>query len=163
MGGGSSGVSGKVEFVQYIEDTHINWLLGTVQGEVTTGDAIDFSIVELMNAAMAGSSPFYGAEFTDPDSDFTEVEDAVGLPASDLFTLAEALNHRTDWGTLADDTKTKADTVLTDTYIDTLITAILARIDWGTAFDTVLAKWDTTFDDNEIDSKVLNYIVNVNL
>lgn len=52
-GGGSS--SGASDFPTYMKESHDNWLRGTAQ---PSGDGMNSSIIDLMNAGMSGASPY---------------------------------------------------------------------------------------------------------
>ena len=59
--GGGGGSSGKVDFPIHMKTAHKDWL------DDTGSDTMTFSIVDLMNTAMAGASPYNGYVPKDPD------------------------------------------------------------------------------------------------
>ena len=154
-GGGGGGMSGTVVLPAYMEDTHEHWLRGVTQ---SGGDEVDYSIVDLMNAAWSGATPYYLAEYTDPDDELDAVETAMGVPTSPMYTEAEALAPEADWEGAADAAETKATAKLPDAYIDTLITAIIARTDWDTLISAVNTKHGVISTDTYI-STLINSVL----
>lgn len=62
--GGGGGGGGKVDFPAHMKAAHADWL------DHTGADTMVFSVVDLMNTAMADSSPYSGYTPKDPDSAF---------------------------------------------------------------------------------------------
>lgn len=62
--GGGGGSSGKVDFPAHMKTAHSNWL------DNAGADTMAFSVVDLMNTAMSGASPYSGYVPKDPDAAF---------------------------------------------------------------------------------------------
>ena len=90
MGGssGGGGSSGKVDFPAHMKVAHRDWL------DHTGTDSMTYSIVDLMNTAMTGNSPYYNYTPIDPDDAFF----AVGNDLSDYTTPYELLKGFDEWG-----------------------------------------------------------------
>lgn len=69
-GGGGGGSSGKVDFPSYMKTIHEDWLH-------QSGDKIDCSIVDIMNAAI-GNSPFTGLSAYDPTCEVNSIVTTMG-------------------------------------------------------------------------------------
>jgi len=87
--GGGGGSSGKVDFPDHMKVAHKDWLDGTGVDKMTS------SIVDLMNAAMAGASPYSGYVPVDPDTVFF----AAGNTAVNYRTPYELLSCFDKWST----------------------------------------------------------------
>lgn len=95
----SKGTAGKVDFPEHMKDVHIDWL-----GHPTS---IDVTLDDVMNTALgAGGNPFESLSYTDPETDFDEVETSFGLFNTDV----QALDHATDYGSIVDAIVAKLDT-----------------------------------------------------
>lgn len=90
MGGtsGGGGSSGKVDFPAHMKVAHRDWL------DDTGSDNMAFSVVDLMNIAMAGDSPYVNYTPKDPDDAFF----APGNSLSSYNTPYEMLKDFDDWG-----------------------------------------------------------------
>lgn len=66
-GSGGGGSSGKVDFPAHMKTAHKDWL------DSTGVDTMTFSVVDLMNTAMTGVSPYNGYVPVDPDDIFVAV------------------------------------------------------------------------------------------
>lgn len=88
MGGTSgSGSSGKVDFPSHMKVAHRDWI------DNTGTDSMNFSVVDLMNTAMAGDSPYNGYVPKDPDDAFF----ASGNSLVSYNTPYEVLKSLDDW------------------------------------------------------------------
>ena len=85
-GGGSS--SGKVDFPAHMKVAHRDWL------DDTGVDNMAFSVVDLMNTAMAGDSPYVNYTPKDPNEAFF----AAGNDLTSYNTPYEILKTFDDWG-----------------------------------------------------------------
>ena len=90
MGGssGGGGSSGKVDFPSHMKVAHRDWL------DDTGVDNMAFSVVDLMNTAMAGNSPYVNYTPKDPDDAFF----AAGNNLTSYNTTYEILKTFDDWG-----------------------------------------------------------------
>ena len=90
MGGssGGGGSSGQVDFPSHMKTAHKDWL------DNTGTDSMSFSVVDLMNTAMAGNSPYVNYTPKDPDEAFF----AVGNDLTSYNTPYEMLKTFDDWG-----------------------------------------------------------------
>lgn len=95
--GGSGGSSGKVDFPAHMKTAHKDWL------DNTGADTMTSSIVDLMNAAMTGASPYNGYVPVDPETVFFEAGNTV-------------VNYRTPYELLSCFDKWSIDTAF-DTYM----------------------------------------------
>lgn len=84
-GGGGGG--GKVDFPEHMKAAHADWL------DDTGTDTMTYSIVSLMDAAMAVDSPYIGYVPKDPDEAFF----AAGNSLSDYSSAYEQLKSFDDW------------------------------------------------------------------
>lgn len=85
--GGGGGSSGKVDFPDHMKTAHKDWL------DNTGTDTMTSSIVDLMNAAMTGASPYNGYVPVDPDTAFF----AAGNDLSNYRTPYEMLKCFDIW------------------------------------------------------------------
>ena len=85
-GSGGGGGSGKIEYPTYMSTVHNDWL------DKTGTDVIELSVTEAMDAAI-GASPWTSAAAYDPATPLADAWTAVCA----LNTLADALDHETDW------------------------------------------------------------------
>jgi hypothetical protein len=108
MGGGAAG-SGEVNYPQYLEETHQNWLFGST----FTFDPLDvdhvttLSMNEIINTAHgAGGNPYEGETAYNPNAALTLTANsplARMVTAHDAAaTMINALSTSLDWGTLVD-------------------------------------------------------------
>ena len=90
MGGssGGGGSSGKVDFPAHMKVAHRDWL------DNTGTDSMNFSVVDLMNTAQAGDSPYVNYVAKDPDEAFF----AAGNSLVSYNTPYEILKTFDDWG-----------------------------------------------------------------
>lgn len=90
MGGnsGGGGSSGKVDFPSHMKTAHKDWL------DHTGTDSMTYSVVDLMNTAMASTSPYNGYVPKDPDTAFF----ALGNDLSTYTTPYELLKGFDEWG-----------------------------------------------------------------
>lgn len=90
MGGssGGGGSSGKVDFPAHMKVAHRDWL------DNTGTDSMAFSVVDLMNIAQAGDSPYANYTPKDPDEAFF----AAGSSLTNYNTPYEILKSFDDWG-----------------------------------------------------------------
>ena len=90
MGGnsGGGGSSGKVDFPAHMKVAHRDWL------DDTGVDNMAFSVVDLMNIAMAGDSPYVNYTPKEPNEAFF----AVGNTLISYNTPYEILKTFDDWG-----------------------------------------------------------------
>lgn len=86
--GGSSGSAGKVDFPAYMKDMHGDWL------DHGGTDTMTFSVVDLMNTAQTGNSPYSGYTPVDPDDAFF----ASGQTLANYLSSYEQLKLFDDWG-----------------------------------------------------------------
>lgn len=104
-GGGSSG---KTDYPAYMKYTHGNWMIGTSVTDGTgTGDSMTYSVVDLMNTAMGGSSPYSGFTTASPETTFFGTGGASTdyTAPFDLLQLLYSFNPETAYdGYLTDDT-----------------------------------------------------------
>ena len=121
-GGSSLGASG-TGFPAYMTTVHEEWL-----GQTGTPDVIDFNIVELMNSAFAGSTPFEQFDYVDPESWLEEAEEAI----DDVVTELSTLDPETDWGSNMTKALTEVATLI-DTDYTTVATAMSNA--WGNLTD----------------------------
>ncbi len=120
MGGSGGGQgSGTVEYAQYLEDAHGDWL------NASGTDNMDDSVTDLMQAAIDATNPYAGETVYDPATDITEFEAAV--TAFSTFVLA--IDPEGDWEDYMDAATTQIDSVLSDTTLDAEIAANDAIID----------------------------------
>lgn len=110
-GGGGGGGSGAVDYPDYMETIHGNWLDG---GGV---DTLSQSVTDIMDAAL-GNSPWTGETAYDPD---TEVSNIIGAP-DDLQTLVTLLSTGTTLDTLISE-------ILDESRIDTAVDEFAADLD----------------------------------
>lgn len=89
MGGSGGGGSGKIGYPAYIETFHSHFI------DNATVDALDNSVVDLMNAAW-GNSPWTLLSAYDPDADITAWEAAITAFAAILAGITDT----TDWAAL---------------------------------------------------------------
>lgn len=86
--GGSGGSSGKVDFPGYMKTAHQDWL------DDTGADNMTYSIVDLMNTAMGGASPYNGYTPKNPDDAFFAATKDLG----DYSSAYEILKGFDEWG-----------------------------------------------------------------
>jgi len=135
-GGGSGGSSGKVDYPDYMEAVHADWL------NATGTDTIEASITELMNAAI-GSSPFSGATAYDPATPLSDAWTAVCA----LDTLADAMDHEVDWASaMAAATSEFEDNLIDTTYLADEVTAFAQALDDNITYQ-VLPKFKSGYRD----------------
>ncbi len=120
MGGkGGGGTAGEVAYPAYMETAHADWL------DNTGVDTMATSVVDLMNTAQAGASPFAGFVTADPAvvmgaaaqvlTPFQAVEDLDALNLTTLFT--------TFFATLDDNAQILAIVAAETALLDTRMTA----------------------------------------
>lgn len=133
--GGGGGSSGKVDFPDHMKVAHKDWLDGTGTDTMTS------SVVDLMNTAMTGASPYNGYTPVDPDLAFFAATEDL----SDYRTPYEMLRCFDTWSTdtaftdYANDLDTRRGTKHTafDADYDAGVTDLLSKIDtYLTAFNT---------------------------
>jgi len=105
FGGGGQG-SGKVEYPQYLQNVHMDWLANIAPGGTDPVDKVEVSIVDVMNAAL-GASPFTGFSAYNPD-----IALADALSQIELYTNLDPL---TEYSTAL--TPLKTATTFVDTYL----------------------------------------------
>ena len=138
MGGGSGsssgggGSSGKVDFPDHMKVAHKDWL------DDTGTDNMTFSIVDLMNTAMTGNSPYNGYAPKEPDAAFFE----SGNTLANYRTPYELLSCFDQWGIdaafdtyMADDASyiTAAIAAYSDSLDDEVNTTLLPKFKAGMA------------------------------
>lgn len=107
--GGGGGGSGAVDYPDYMEEVHEDWLRGAVPSTLTTEN-----ITAIMASAI-GASPFSGETAYDPDTELDKVDTAL----SGFNTVIDALSHNTDWATTIAAVIAAIDaSVITTTYIN---------------------------------------------
>lgn len=88
MAGGGGGVTGEVNYPDYIKYIHRNMLDNDEWVEQV--DELDVSVIAAINSS---SSPFFGVVPYDRDADLTEIEDAVAVFLGQVI----AMNYSTDF------------------------------------------------------------------
>lgn len=83
MGGGGGSSAGSVDYPQYLKDTHQQWL----NHAASPDDVMEYSITDLMNAAIAGGSPHASLTAYDPDTVITNFDTAIDTLALDVAAL----------------------------------------------------------------------------
>ncbi len=146
MGGSNGGgSSGKVDFPDHMKVAHKDWL------DDTGSDNMTFSVVDLMNTAMAGASPYNGYVPKNPDDAFF----APGNSLSDYRSPYELLKCFDIWSTdtaftdYSDDLDTRRGTKHTafDADYDAGVTDLLSKIDtYITAFNTQYDSYNAGID-----------------
>ena len=130
--GGGGGSSGKVDFPDHMKVAHKDWL------DNTGTDTMTFSIVDLMNTAMTGTSPYSGYAPKEPDAAFFEVAKTL----IDYRTPYELLSCFDKWGIdaafdtyMADDAAyiTNAIDAYSDSLDDEVNTILLPKFKAGMA------------------------------
>jgi hypothetical protein len=101
-GGGGGAGSGAIDYPDYMERIHEDWL------DDTGTDTISDSVTSVMSSAL-GSSPWSGETAYDPDTDITAWETAI----SDFATILAGLSDTVDWAALY----TQAETSIPDADI----------------------------------------------
>ena len=130
------GPSGAVDYPDYQEDIHVNWL--TKGTKTTPGAAINTSLQELINTALGASgNPWTPLTAFDPNAAYTYTTGSplqlVDGRAVKLETAADGVAPTTDWGTYVDTVKAKVDATIWPTSVtNDLVT------DWKNATD---ASW----------------------
>ncbi len=125
LGGG--GPSGAVDFPDYMEDIHVNWLTGGAKG--SPAPALTLSVEDVMNTALAaGGNPYTGESAFDPNASLTLASGSPLKKMQDRFDTADAvvtsLDPRTDYGNFVDKAKTKVDEAyVTETEITNYVSA----------------------------------------
>jgi len=109
--GGGGGGAGMVDYPDYMERVHEDWL------DHTNLDTIDSSIDDVMNAAL-GNSPWTTQDAYDPDADIVQMIAAPNV----LQTLVTLLSTGTTLDTLISN-------VLDDTRIDNVVNEYAADLD----------------------------------
>ena len=101
-GGGGGGNSGRISYPSYMETFHGQLL------DDATADALDDSIVDLVNAAV-GNSPYSGITAYDPDLALNAMDTAV----TDFDLVVDRMEHVDDWEVAA----TAVNTLVNSTLI----------------------------------------------
>ena len=121
--GGGGGSSGKVDYPAYMKFAHGNWLTGLSAVDGTgTPDAMTSSVVDLMNTAMSGNSPYYGFTPTDPNTVFF----AATKTAADYRSPYEMLKCFDQWSI---DTAFTSYMATDASYITAAVAAFTASMD----------------------------------
>jgi hypothetical protein len=84
MSGGGGSNSGQVDYPDYIKHVHADWLAHGDPDAPDTFDAIEASVVDVMNAAL-GASPFTAMVAYDPTTALAAMDVAVGQFAASSF------------------------------------------------------------------------------
>lgn len=113
--GGGGGSSGKVDYPTYMKTAHEDWLHHTA-------DTMTYSVVDLMNTAMSGNSPYYGFTPTDPNTVFF----AATKTAVDYRTPYEMLKCFDQWSI---DTAFTSYMATDASYITAAVAAFTASMD----------------------------------
>ena len=95
---GGGGSSGKIDYPDHVKTAHKDWL------DNTGVDAIETSMVDVMNAAL-GASPFAAETSYDPTALITSMDGKL----TDLEGVLSPLDEDTDWYNFAIITKTTID------------------------------------------------------
>lgn len=119
-GGGGGGGSGRVDYPDYMEAVHQDWLEGAASSRLTTEN------VTAIMAAAIGDSPFSGESAYDPETDLDAIDTAVCA----FNTVVDALSHLTDWETAIANAASVLDaSVITDDYINEDVDAYAEVLD----------------------------------
>lgn len=118
-GGGGGGGSGAIDYPDYMEDIHFDWLNNS------GADAITSSITDVMNSAI-GSSPWAAQSAYDPDTDIADyVAELTAFGA-----ILAGLNDTVDWAALYTQAETSVDpTGITEAGIVADVDAFADQID----------------------------------
>ena len=108
-GGGGGGGSGAVDYPDYMEAVHQDWLEGASASRITTEN------ITAVMASAIGASPFSGETSYDPDTELDKADVAL----AGFNTVIDALSHNTDWATtIAAVIATIDASVITTSYIN---------------------------------------------
>lgn len=113
--GGGGGSSGKVDYPAYMKTVHEDWLHHTA-------DTMTYSVVDLMNTAMSGNSPYSGFVAVNPNQAFF----AATKSLADYLTPYEYLKCFNQWNI---DTAFTSYMQVDGTYIDASIAALSVDLD----------------------------------
>lgn len=142
MGGG--GVSGKVNFPDYMKNVHKDWLEVDPNGN-TPLNTIGTSIVDAMDVALgAGGNPFDTVGLTDPQTKFTETKNRY----NQYETVVDSLDEEIDWKSIIDTAVAKVDTVGVLKDIDFSSVALAAKNSTSDVFSDAVAAALTTIDED---------------
>ena len=118
--GGGGGGAGAVDYPDYMEAVHKDWLEGDAASRLTAEN-----VTAVMSTAIGGS-PFTGEVAYDPETSLDSVDTAV----TGFNTLIDTLSHEADWESAIDAVVAKIDAAVTsDDYIDADIAAYTDLID----------------------------------
>lgn len=134
-GGGGGGSSGTVGFPDYIEEVQAD-LLGGGQPDGTGMTTVSSNLVQLMNTALAGTTPYENADAYDPTSYLSSMATAW----SEFDTVVKAVSaETTQWQTYLSTVVTKADDGATFPSVDILDALSTAVSDALSAASTALS------------------------
>ena len=146
--GGGGGSSGKVDFPDHMKVAHKDWL------DNTGTDTMTFSVVDLMNTAMTGASPYNGYSTIDPDDAFFEGLNTVTdyRTPYDLLDCFDRWSPDTAYTAYLDDLDTIRATKKTafEAAYDADITGLIANVatyltSFNTQYDSYNAALDTEY------------------
>lgn len=152
-GSGGGGASGAIDFPDYMEDTHHNWLKGDAVG---SGDGMTNSIVDLMEVAHGVSgNPYENEGAFDPNAALTLTSNSPLKNMADQFSatklLFDALDAETDWKSYVDAAATKLTKFSTIDFLSGLSTAIsglLSAVESALS-STSITNMVTAFENNK--------------
>jgi hypothetical protein len=150
MSGGGGSNSGQVDYPDYIKHVHADWLAHGDPDDPETFDAIEASVVDVMNAAL-GASPFAAMVAYDPTTALAAMDVAVGqFAASSFASLFNAYDSQ-----IVPSTITSFNAV---TEYNSALASIKAQVDAElystTEVDADIAAYGTFLTD-QIDTEVL--------
>lgn len=146
---GGGGSTGQVDFPDYMEDVHKDWL-GHVLGSPTT---IGTDLIAVMDAALI-SNPLAGLTYDPYTTEIAEVKSEYGLYNASV----DALGAENDWDSIVDNAVAKVDQagVLQEVDIDTLIANV--KINTSAVLEDVVKASLETLDDNVLLDAVEQFI-----
>lgn len=119
-----SGPSGEVDYPDYMEDIHVNWLTGGTKASPNAN--ITLPIEDAMNTALSPSgNPYLNETVTNPSSDLADVQSRF----DSADTIVTSQSPTADWKTFLDKAIAEIDsTVLTEAEISDFVDKYEAQV-----------------------------------